>query len=292
VPLTLLTNGKFQGSSGGEVPAQIGFALSPLLHTSARASALVIGYGTGMSARVLADAGFRELDIVDLSADIVRLANRHFADINGRVSERPPARTYITDGRNFLMLQPRTYDVVSIEVSSIWFAGAASLYNREFYRLVKRRLAPHGVLQQWVQLHHIEIADILHILSSVRAEFGRVWLYLIGGQGMIIATNGPHAAPTLRHVEKIDGTPALKELLALVGGSARGLLETRVLDPAATDLFLSSFGMPAPYWISTDDNLKLEYSTPKGNALDGAASMSGNLEVLRAFSTLKQGAPR
>jgi hypothetical protein len=170
-----------------------------------------------------------------------------------------------------------------MEISSIWFAGAAALYNREFYQLVKRRLAPHGVLQQWVQLHHVDATDILHILSSVRAEFEHVWLYFIGGQGMIIATNSPGALPAVENVEIIDGTPALKELLGLVGGSARDLLQARLLDPAATDLFLGSFGMPAPFWVSTDDNLKLEYSTPKGNVLDGAQSIERNIELLRRF---------
>lgn len=290
VPLVLLTNGKFQGSNGGEVPAQVGIGLSPLLHTPARGSALVIGYGTGMSARVIADAGFRELEIVELSADIVRLANRHFADINAGVSERRGVRTYITDGRNFLMLQPRSYDVVSIEISSIWFSGAAALYNHEFYRLVKRRLAPHGVLQQWVQLHHVDATDILHVLSSVRAEFEYVWLYFIGTQGIIIATNSPDARPSAQNAAMIDSTPALKELLASIGGSARDLLKTRLLEPAAIDLFLSSFGMPAPFWVSTDDNLKLEYSTPKGNALDGAASIARNIELLTKFAAAAGGA--
>ena len=286
VPLVLLTNGKFQGSNGGEVPAQVGIGLSPLLHTPARGSALVIGYGTGMSARVIADAGFRELEIVELSADIVQLANRHFDNLNARVSERRGVRTYITDGRNFLMLQPRRYDLVSIEISSIWFAGAAALYNREFYQLVKRRLAPHGVLQQWVQLHHVEATDILHVLSSVRVEFEYVWLYFVGSQGIIVATNSPDARPTAQNAALIDATPALKGLLASIGGSARDLLQTRLLDPAATDLFLSSFGMPAPFWVSTDDNLKLEYSTPKGNVLDGAASIERNIELLLRFAAV------
>jgi spermidine synthase len=284
VPLVLLTNGKFQGSNGGEIPAQVGIGLSPLLHTPARESALVIGYGTGMSARVIADAGFHDIEIVELSADIVRLANRHFADLNSRVSERPGVRTYITDGRNFLMLQPRRYDVVSVEISSIWFAGAAALYNREFYRLVKRRLAPHGVLQQWVQLHHIDVTDMLHVLSSARAEFQYVWLYFIGTQGMIIATNSPEAHPSADNAAIVDRTPTLKRLLESIGGSARDLLRTRLLDPAGTDLFLSSFGMPAPYWISTDDNLKLEYSTPRGNVLDGTRSIERNIELLTRFS--------
>jgi spermidine synthase len=290
VPLVLLTNGKFQGSNGGEIPAQVGIALSPLLHTPARGSALVIGYGTGMSARVIADAGFRELEIVELSSDIVELANRHFGDINGRVSERRGVRTYITDGRNFLMLQPRQYDVVSVEISSIWFAGAAALYNREFYRLVKRRLAPNGVLQQWVQLHHVGTTDLLHVLSSVRSEFEHVWLYFIGTQGMIIAANGSVAHPSARNAAIVDSAPGLKELLASIGGSAHDLLKTRLLDPAGTDLFLSSFGMPGPYWISTDDNLKLEYSTPRGNVLDGTQSIERNIELLLKFAAATKAA--
>ncbi|MFN0316454.1 MAG: fused MFS/spermidine synthase, partial [Burkholderiales bacterium] len=137
---TLLTNGKFQGNDAntGEMQAQLGIALSSLLHTSHRESALAIGYGTGVSARTLHEAGFKQLDVVDLSADILRMANKHFASVNDRVTEKAGVSTYVTDGRNFLMLQERRYDLIGMEISSIWFAGAASLYNQEFYKLVKK----------------------------------------------------------------------------------------------------------------------------------------------------------
>lgn len=281
--LTLLTNGKFQGNDAldGEMLAQVGFALSPLLHAAHRDRALVIGFGTGVSARTLHAAGFKELDIVDLSADILRLAATYFAKVNDDVIRKPGVRTHVTDGRNFLMLQERRYDVVSMEVSSIWFAGAASLYNREFYALVKRRLAPHGVLQQWMQLHHLTPIDVLYIMGSVRAEFEYVWLYLVGGQGMIIASNDANAAATAENVAKLDATPALKPLL--YDGSAASLLKTRLLDPAATDRLLDVFGVPLLFWVSTDDNLFLEYSTPKGNALDGGATRDQNLEFIRGY---------
>jgi predicted membrane-bound spermidine synthase len=280
--LTLLTNGKFQGNNDmkGEMPAQLGMALAPLLHTSARDRALMIGFGTGVSARTLHAAGFRQIDVVDLSADIVRLADRYFGDINDRVITRPGVHTFITDGRNFLMLQPRTYDVISMEISSIWFAGAGSLYNREFYQLVKRRLAPGGVVQQWVQLHHIQPSDILYVLGSVRSEFRYVWLYLIGGQGMVIAANDERAMPRAAYVDQVERTPALRPLLDIFGSIAGDLRRTLVLDPDSTDAFLAGFGLSIDHWVSTDDNLRLEYSTPKGNALDGRRSMMRNLELL------------
>lgn len=285
--LTLLTNGKFQGndSLGGEMKAQAGVSLAPLLHLGAREHALVIGYGTGVSARILHDAGFRRMDLVDLSADIISLANRHFAGLNGHVSGRPGVRTHVTDGRNFLMLQRLRYDLVAMEISSIWFAGAASLYNHEFYELVHERLAPHGVLQQWVQLHHIRPLDLLYVLGSVRSVFRHVWLYYIGNQGIIVASNDVAAAQTAANVALLDRTPVLAPHLALYGGSAEELLKTRLLDPAGVDRLLAASGVPGEQLVSTDDNLILEYGTPKGNVLDGPSSLQANLAFLRSFAS-------
>ena len=279
--LTLLTNGKFQGSNGGEMIAQIGFAVAPLLHTPARSRALVIGYGTGVSSRTLHDAGFQSLDIVDLSADIVRLANTHFADINATVSTLAGVHTHITDGRNFLLLQERAYDLVSMEISSIWFAGAASLYNREFYQLVKKRLRPDGLLQQWVQLHHITPLDLLYILGSVRAEFSHIWLYYIGGQGIIVATNDPRRQPARENFQKLQTTASFEPLLRQLDAPYQALASSILLDPAGTERVLAAFSAPASRWVSTDDNLFLEYSTPKGNVLDGQLSLNRNVDLLR-----------
>jgi hypothetical protein len=264
--------------------AQIGFALAPLLHTQHRNHALVIGYGTGTSSRVLHDAGFKQLDVVDLSADIVHMANKHFPKINGRVTERPGVNTYITDGRNFLLLQDRQYDLIGMEISSIWFAGAASLYNREFYGLAKRRLRPHGVLQQWMQLHHISPFDVTRILASVRSEFRYVWLHLIGRQGIIVASDDPSTRPTAGNAALLRKTPSLDSVLAILGADPATLLGGLLLDPAGTDRLLSSFGLPEKYWVSTDDNLRLEYDTPKGNALDGTRSFNGNVNFIGRFS--------
>jgi spermidine synthase len=282
--LILLTNGKFQGSTGGEMTAQIGFAMAPLLHTPARERALVIGYGTGVSSRTLHEAGFRSLDIAEISADIVRLADTHFAGVNARVSQLPGVHTHITDGRNFLLLQERSYDLVSMEISSIWFAGAASLYNREFYQLVKKRLRPDGVLQQWVQLHHVTPLDLLYILGSVRAEFSHIWLYYIGGQGIIVASNDPRRQPAPENFRKLQTTASFAPLLRQLDASYEELSSSILLDPAGTERLLAAFSTPASRWVSTDDNLFLEYSTPKGNVLDGPKSRDSNVAFLRKYS--------
>ena len=284
--LTLLTNGKFQGNdaASGEMVAQVGFAMAPLLHNARRDAALVIGYGTGNTSRVLHDAGFARLDIVDLSADVFRLANRHLQSINQRVTEQPGVTAYVTDGRNFLLLSRGKYDVVSMEISSIWFAGAASLYNRDFYRLVRAHLNEGGVLQQWMQIHHMTPTDLLYILGSMRAEFRYVWLYMIGDQGIVVATDSAQAVPTEANIRAIDSREQMKSEIEHYGGTAARLIDNLLLDPDGTDRLLSSQGVAPTYFVSDDDNAHLEYSTPKGNALGTDETMDANMALLMKFT--------
>lgn len=281
--LTMLTNGKFQGddSHQREMAAQVSFTLFPLLHTPARGEALVIGLGTGVSARVASDAGFARVHVAELARDVVDLADRHFRSVNGGVLARPNTEVHVTDGRNLLALSPRRYDLIGLEVSSIWFAGAASLYNREFYEVARERLAERGVLQQWIQLHHLSRADVLSILATARSVFPRVWLYFAPNQGVLVGCAWD-CRPTPEAVRRLEGTPALGRDLDLVGG-ARRLLEQRVLGPDEVDRLLTAsrdFGLEPADLVSTDDNLMLEYSTPRGNVREYLPSLRDNLDFV------------
>ena len=281
---TLLTNGKFQGNDArkGEVQAQIGFAALPLLHQEHRDNALVIGYGTGATSRVLHDAGFAHLDIAELSADIVKLADKHFSSINSQVSMLPGVQTHITDGRNLLLLTHRKYDVISIEITSIWFAGAASLYNREFYQLARTKLLQDGVLQQWIQLHHMATSDLLTIIGTLRKEFSYVSLYVVGGQGILIATNDfAHHQATPSTIDNLDSSSRLQAVRELAGRNFSSIAGDLLLSPKQVDLFLDRVGFSRDLWVSTDNNLRLEYSTPKANANPPDQSFQINMKLLR-----------
>ena len=282
---TLLTNGKFQGNDAkkGEVQAQIGFAALPLLHQERRDNALIIGYGTSATSRVLHDAGFAHIDIAELSRDVVGLADTYFAGINDTVSQLPRVQTHITDGRNLLLLTRRKYDVISIEITSIWFAGAASFYNREFYQLARAKLHPDGVLQQWVQLHHMTSADLLTIIATLRSEFSYVSLYVVGGQGILIATNdAAHAQASPAVMAGLDASPQMQSVHELAGRTFASIAGDLLLSPRQIDVLLDPLSVHHERWISTDNNLKLEYSTPKANANPPDRSFEMNLRLLRA----------
>ena len=280
---TMLTNGKFQGDDSGsrEMAAQYAFATVPLLHTAERTRALVIGLGTGVSASVPPAAGFEHTTVVELSGDIVRMAERYFATVNGGVLTRPDVEVKVTDGRNFLLLDRQKYDLVSMEISSIWFAGAASLYNFEFYQLVKQRLSERGVLQQWVQLHRLHFEDVLTVLATVRAAFDHVWLYFVGSQGIIVACSHD-CRPTAATFAAIDQRPEMAKIRATFGGGAETLLKGRLLDPGGVNRVvqrLLATGIEDP--ASTDDNLRLEYNTPRGNVRPYRSSLKENVDGLR-----------
>ncbi len=274
---TLLTNGKFQGNNsiGGEMRAQASFALLPLLHTEKRESALVIGYGTGMTAHVLHEQGFEQLHVAELSRDLVRLADKYFEAINGGVTSKPNVSMHIADGRNYLLTQSARYDLISIELTSIWFAGAANLYNKDFYELAKTRLNQGGVLQQWVQMHHMNEIDMLYIVGSIRSVFDNVWVYYSGGQGIIVASDGP------RVLENDSAHVLLDQSLS---GSdfdfnAKVLANRLIAGPDRVDALLKGMDPSLQLLVSTDNNLFLEYSTPKGNAL-AHDTVPRNLELL------------
>ena len=261
--LTLLTNGKFQGnnSEGGEMVAQESFALIPLMHTAQRNAALVIGYGTGMTARVLQDQGFAHLDVAETSRDIVVMADKHFSNINADISRHPAVKMHYTDGRNYLLTQSKQYDLISLEITSIWFAGAANLYNKEFYELASARLRPQGVLQQWVQLHHMRTIDFLYIMGSVRSVFKYVWVYVSGGQGIIVASNDDAALHNQAAMKKLLAGHTISDL------KMTDLPERLVAGPQQVDAFVARFDPELHFFVSTDKNLYLEYATPKGNAM-------------------------
>ena len=284
----LLSNGKFQGNNGGELVAQVRFSQIPLLFQDSFESALLIGVGTGTSVAVLAQSPFQRIDAVELSPDILRAAREHFQEVNKGVLDSPRVQVHYADGRNMLMLSEQLYDLITIEVSSIWMAGEADLYNREFYTLVKNHLRPKGVLQQWVQLHHLTPRDLAVILQTVRQELPHVALFFGGRQGQIIASREPIVMDYARVRELSDtlrGTFAANNIPAgdfmMLAGEA--LLNEQGVEAYIQQQMATDSGGPSGF-VSTDDNLYLEYSTPRGNVFP----MSQQRELLRAIHSVGQ----
>jgi spermidine synthase len=266
---TLYTNGKFQGNTGWEMRAQRFFAHYPCLFVKEFDRVLVVGLGTGTTLGTLAAYPWRRLDAVEISPSIVEAARTHFTGPNRRALDDPRVALHVDDARNWLLVNDERFDLIGIELSSVWFAGASSLYSREFYEIAKPRLAPGGVLQQWVQLHHIYDPVFATILNTLHSVFEHVALFYGGGQGILIASEEPlRWAP--ERARRFASDPMMSELLP-DNRQLVSIVEDILLVGEGFDRFLDeaarAAAIPRRRMVSTDDNLYLEYETPRGNVL-------------------------
>jgi spermidine synthase len=280
---TLLSNGKFEGNDGFEVADQHMFALFPLLFVHHHDAALNIGVGTGTSLGVMGAFPFKRLDVVDISSAVLDAAKNEFRGLNGAILEDPRVNIHLDDGRNYLLRTKTKYDLVVTQLTSIWIGGAADLYNVEFYDLVKNALSADGVFQQWIQLNHMQTIDVARIVTTLRMRFDNVELWLAGHQGVLVASKAKlvseapalatwNADPKILHVLT---TAKLEHPYAAFGHFQLG--------GASLDEFVGEISQaehaPAKDLVSTDDNVLLEYSTPRGNLL--ANALTENIALLR-----------
>jgi spermidine synthase len=196
------------------------------------------------------------------------------------------------DGRNFLLLSQQHYDAITTEISSIWIDGEADLYNREFYELCSRHLAEGGVLQQWVQLHHMPTKNLLVILNTAATVFPHVAFFVGNGQGMLLASNQPLQTDYNR-LRNWDADPQMRHAMDGIGVSvAESLLGDLILYDGslktATSMLPEIGHLPGNF-VSTDLRPYLEYETPKGNVYT-QSSVSHNMQLLDKLraSTLPQ----
>jgi spermidine synthase len=280
---TLYTNGKFQGNNGWEMSAQRFFAHYPSLFVERFDRALVIGLGTGTTLGTLAAYPWKKIDVVEISPAIVDAADRYFQACNHGAISDPRVAIHHADGRNFVLVSDARYDLIGMELSSIWFAGAASLYSREFYRLVRDRLTPTGVFQQWVQLHHVTRRDLGTVIGTLRGEFKHVALFYGGGQGILVASELPLRASDTR-LASLEARPGFQNVLPDQRRLSELTSDVLVLD-AGIDAFLDetavAAGVPRSALVSTDRSLYLEYATPRGNVLPWATRDALVRDLLR-----------
>jgi spermidine synthase len=206
--------------------------------------------------------------VVEISPAIADAARHHFSDINGGVLDDPRVRLTLADGRNALLVSKERFDLIGMELSSIWFAGASSLYSLEYYELVRDHLAPNGVFQQWVQLHHMYPRDFATIIGTLHQVFPHVALFYGGGQGILLAKLEPFDVDAER-LRQLESRKAIRTRLG--DHALADLLDDLLLFGPDVDDFIASVaseeGRVVAALVSTDENVYLEYATPRGNVL-------------------------
>src|SRR5438874_884654 len=94
---TLRVNGKSDASDDADMDTQVLLGLAPVAARPHTASALVIGYGSGVTTRVLADVpGMQRVRVVEIEPAVLGMS-RFFTHVNDSVLFRPTVSTVVDD---------------------------------------------------------------------------------------------------------------------------------------------------------------------------------------------------
>jgi spermidine synthase len=162
------------------------------LHPDPR-QALVIGLGGGATPGAVSQHAGLEVDVVELSDSVVRGA-RHFGHVNYEVLDRPNVRLHVDDGRNFLLLARRRFDVITADIIQPVHAGAGNLYSKEYFTLVREALDEGGLVLQWIG--HRPDSQYKLIMRTFLEVFPETTLWMDGNL-MVGAKRPLTVAPTL-----------------------------------------------------------------------------------------------
>jgi spermidine synthase len=122
--------------------------LPMVLHGDPR-QVLVVGMGGGATPGAVTQYPNVQVEIVEL-AEGVRQAARFFTHVNYDLLASPNSTIRIDDGRNFLSLANRRFDVITADIIQPGHAGAGHVYSREYFSLVRDALEDDGVVLQWI----------------------------------------------------------------------------------------------------------------------------------------------
>ena len=82
------------------------------------------------------------------------------------------------------------YDVIVSEPSNPWQPGSAALFSLEYYEQLKSRLAPGGVMSQWVHTYEMD-EDVLDVILRTYAQvFERPRTWSARGNDMVMVASG------------------------------------------------------------------------------------------------------
>jgi spermidine synthase len=244
-----VVNGKIDGNARGDAGTQImAGLLGAILHPHP-ASAMVIGLGTGSTAGWLGCLTTMErVDVVELEPAVLHVAEV-CAPVNQGVLTNPKVRISIGDAREALLTSSLRYDIIFSEPSNPYRAGVASLYTRDFYQAVAKRLEKDGLFLQWLQAYEVDGTTIQTAFATLKSVFPVVETWLTESNDLLLlCTEAPvryqssslreriHTEPYRTSLEKAWRVTDLEGLLAhflasdafsaAVAGRAGGILNT------------------------------------------------------------------
>jgi spermidine synthase len=190
-------------------------AALPLLVKPQARTIANIGWGSGLTAEVLlSHGGPREVDSIEIEPAMVAGARSFYPRVIRPYVDRR-SRVYFEDAKSYFARYGRRYDVIISEPSNPWVNGVAGLFTTEFYREVRRYLAPGGVLVQWLQIYELNDRLLWSVLRALGENFSDYEIYAPNAGDLIVVAVREGGVP--KPLALPDGQPVFMQQLARLG---------------------------------------------------------------------------
>ncbi len=174
----------------GDIRVHKLLAYLPYLFSEEPESALIVGFGMGVTVESLMHKGMKNVTCVEISSEIITGSSRYFEKENKKVLANPELRVVIEDGRSYMAASRESFDVIT--TNAIHPRLSINIYTREFYELCKSRLTEKGVMCQWMTTNWLIESEYKMLLKSFTDVFPNtsVWVSNIG-HVLLLGTPSP-----------------------------------------------------------------------------------------------------
>lgn len=142
---------------------------------------LILGGGEGATLReILRHPTVERATMVDIDGELVDLCRQHLPEWHQGAFDDPRADLVIGDARTYLVESPEQFDVIVGDLTDPIEDGVASLlYTRQFFELIRPRLAPGGIYSTQAVGLRYTFSDRIHaaIYSTLGSLFAQVSSY-------------------------------------------------------------------------------------------------------------------
>jgi spermidine synthase len=145
-----------------------------LLHQNPK-EMLIVCFGMGTTVRSARVHKQIQCDVVELVPEVYDCLPYFHADGPAILSD-PRIHRYADDGRNFLLMRSKQYDVITMDPPPpVWSAGTVNLYTEEFFDLCHRHLNPDGIMCLWVP--PMEASEARMIMKTFNTVFPDTYVW-------------------------------------------------------------------------------------------------------------------
>lgn len=164
--------------------AQLLPAFLPLIVNQNIKTALVIGFGTGLTASGLEEKGVQNIHITDIFPEVIRISSDVYADDNNDIMSNSKVDITVEAARSYLYRSSGKIDLITAETNQL--RQMPDNYTFEFYRLCYGKLSANGLLCQILPIIDITGIEIRSLLKSCAVVFPNVTLWYISPEKILL----------------------------------------------------------------------------------------------------------